>query len=118
MKNKLIKPKVVKIANKKKARQCGDYHEALIGRLKDREYAIMYLNAALEEGLHGDSESQKVFLAALRNVAEAQGAMSDLATRSNVRRESLYRMLSRKGNPELSSLASILNAMGFSLGVR
>ena len=95
-----------------------DYQSALIERLKNREYAVVYLNAAIEEGLNGDEESQQLFLDALRNVAEAQGTMTDLARRAHVRRESLYRMLSKKGNPELSSFVSILHAMGFSLTVQ
>ena len=100
------------------APRCVDYHDTLIERLKDRDYAVAYLNAAIEEGQKGDAESKKLFLNALRNVAEAQGSMSDLARRAQVRRESLYRMLSKKGNPELNSLASLLHAMGFSLNVR
>lgn len=107
-----------KAAPKKSAPRWVDYHETLIERLKDHEYAVIYLNAAIAESLKGDEESQQVFLNALRNVAEAQGTMTDLAKRAQVRRESLYRMLSKKGNPELSSLASVLNAMGFSLSVR
>jgi probable addiction module antidote protein len=94
------------------------YHDSLIERLKDHEYAVVYLNAALEESLKGDTESQKLFLSALRNVAEAQDSMSDLARRAHIRRESLYRMLSKNGNPELNSLVSLLHAMGFSLSVR
>ena len=101
-----------------KIRKHRDYHETLIKRLKDRDYAVAYLNAAIEEGQKDDVESKKLFLNALRNVAEAQGSMSDLAKRARVRRESLYRMLSKKGNPELNSLASLLHAMGFSLSIR
>lgn len=95
-----------------------DYQAMLIESLKDREHAAAYLNAAIEESLKSDKESQQLFLIALRNVAEAQGSMQDLAKRAKVRRESLYRMLSKKGNPELSSLAALLRAMGFSLNVR
>lgn len=102
----------------KKTSSSISYQEVLINRLKDHEYAVAYLNAAIEESLQGDVESQKLFLQALRNVAEAQGNMSNLAKRARVRRESLYRMLSENGNPALSSLASILHAMGFQLNVR
>ncbi len=101
----------------KKTPGCIDYHDTLIFRLKDRDYAVMYLNAALKESLKGDQESQQLFLNALKNVAEAQGSMSALARRASLRRESLYRMLSKNGNPELSSLAAILHAMGFGLNV-
>ena len=93
------------------------YHDTLIERLKDHEYAVAYLNAAMEESLKNDDESKNLFLKALRNVAEAQGQLSSLAKRAQIRRESLYRMLSENGNPELSSLIAILHAMGFQLSV-
>ena len=102
----------------KKTCRAVDYHPLLIERLKNHDYAVAYLNAALEESLKGDAESQQLFLNALRNVAEAQGSISGLAKRARLRRESLYRMLSDKGNPELNSLASLLHAMGFQLSIR
>lgn len=105
---KITKPKV----------RCVDYQDKLIARLKDRDYAIAYLNAAIEDGLKDNKESKELFLRALKNVAQAQGSMSDLAKRAQMRREHLYRMLSKGGNPELNSLAAVLNAMGFSLNVR
>ena len=90
---------MVKKTNQKINRQCCiDYHDVLIEQLKDREYAIEYLNAALQESEKGDDESQKLFLNALRYVAEAQGSMSDLAKRANIRRESVYRFLSKMEN--------------------
>ena len=56
-----------------------DYHEELIEYLKDHDEAIAYLNAAREESMKGDEESQQLFLVALRNVAEAQGGLGKLA---------------------------------------
>lgn len=50
-----------------------DYHTELIESLKDHAHAVAYLNAALEENLKGDAESQKLLLMALKNVAEAHG---------------------------------------------
>ena len=49
------------------------YHDFLIEQLKDHDEAVAYLNAALEESLKGDAESQHLLITALRNVAEAQG---------------------------------------------
>ena len=100
-----------------KKTRCIDYQDTLIKRLQNHDYAVAYLNAAIEESLKGDTESQQLFLNALRNVAEAQGSMSDLAKRAKVRRESVYRMLSKKGNPELSSFTALLKAMGFGINV-
>ena len=45
---------------------------------------------------------------ALRNVADAQGGMTKCAKKARLNRENLYRILSKKGNPELTRLTPIL----------
>jgi probable addiction module antidote protein len=92
-----------------------DYHEELIKYLKDHDEAVAYLNAAWEESLKGDDESQQLFLLALRNVAEAQGGLGKLARRVHIRREQLYRILSPRGNPGLKLIRPLLIALGVSL---
>ena len=92
-----------------------DYDEELIEDLKDREEAVAYLNAAWEESLSGDAESQRLFLIALRNVAEAQGGLGTLARKVHIRREQLYRVLSPRGNPGLKIIRSLLVALGFNV---
>jgi probable addiction module antidote protein len=92
-----------------------DYQEELIDDLTDHDEAIAYLNAAWEESLKGDRESQQLFLLALRNVAEAQGGLGKLAKRVRIRREQLYRILSRTGNPGLSIIRALLIALGVNL---
>ena len=92
-----------------------DYHEELINVLKNPEDAVAYLNAALEESLLGDEESQQILLNALRNVAEAQGGLGALAKKTHVRREVLYRVLSPEGNPELKTFTNLVHAMGLDL---
>jgi probable addiction module antidote protein len=79
--------------------------------LSDKERALAYLNAALEE------RDPRVFLIALRNVTHAQGGIAEVASRSGLNRESLYRALSEKGNPSVQTLASVLGALGARLGV-
>ena len=91
------------------------YQDFLIEQLKDHDEAVAYLNAALEESLKGDEESQQVFLIALRNVAEAQGGISALAKKANVGRESLYKTLSGNGNPKWHTLVSLCIAIGLKL---
>jgi probable addiction module antidote protein len=83
----------------------------LIPTLRDRQEAEGYLNAAL------DDDDPRVFLLALRNVVEARGGMSKIARSCKLNRESLYRMLSKKGNPSLQSLGKLLSSMGFRLAV-
>ena len=48
-------------------------------------------------------------------VVEAHGGVAELAKKTNLNRESLYRMLSNQGNPQLSSLSAILEQLGLSL---
>ena len=109
-----VKHKKVKIVVSKHSRSV-DYYAELIESLKDHKHAVAYLNAALEESLKGDAESQKLLLLALKNVVEAQGNISDLAKRSKIRRESIYKMLSDTGNPYLQSFTSLIHAMGFNI---
>ena len=88
------------------------YQESLLESLADANEAAAYLNAALEDG------DPEVFLLALRNVADARlGGMSKLAEATGLNRESLYRMLSEQGNPELNSLSRLLHALGLKLAV-
>ena len=91
------------------------YQEWLLEKLKDHDEAIAYLNEALEESLKGDEESQYLFLLALRNVAEAQGGIANLAKKAHVGRESLYKTLSEKGNPKWHTLVSLVIALGLNL---
>ena len=87
------------------------YQPDLIESLRDAGEAEEYLNAALEE------DDPELFLLALRNVAEAQGGVAKLAEKTKLNRESLYKMLSERGNPELRSLDALLHALGFRLAV-
>lgn len=93
-------------------RKFRDYQEKLIQDLKDPELASAYLNEALMD------EDPRIFLIALKNVYEAQGEeMTQIARKTKLSRENLYRILSKKGNPKLTSLIAVLNAAGFSLAV-
>ncbi|MDR4459919.1 MAG: putative addiction module antidote protein [Nitrospirales bacterium] len=87
------------------------YQSDLIESLHDAGEAEEYLNTALEEG------DPELFLLALRNVAEAQGGVAQLAEKAKLNRESLYKILSERGNPELKSLDALLHALGFRLFV-
>lgn len=90
-----------------------DYEEDFIEKLKDAEFAAEYLNVSLEDSDEGADER---FLIALRQVAKAHG-MTAVAERSGMARQAMYRALSESGNPELSSLRALLDAMGLRLAV-
>jgi len=82
------------------------YRDDLIRDLKRPGEAVAYLNAALE------AKNEKAFLLALRNVIEAHGGMTKLARFTKINRVSLYKMLSKQGNPEFRSVLSLLEALG------
>ena len=84
------------------------YRAELLKQLIDPKEAAEYLNACLED-------SEEVFLLGLRDVVEARGGMGDLSQQTQLNRENLYRSLSKKGNHKLSSLSSILEAVGIRL---
>ena len=79
--------------------------------LKTRRDIAAYLNAALEDG------EPVVLLEALRNVAQAKGGIGALAKSAGVSRESLYRTLSRRGNPKIDTVMVLLRAMGLKLSI-
>jgi probable addiction module antidote protein len=88
------------------------HDEALIKELRaNPRFALEYLKAALEE----DNEP-RVLLLALRRVVQARG-VAKIAKTAGVERESLYRALSTRGNPRLSTLAAVTKAVGLRLTV-
>ena len=68
----------------------------------------------LAEVMH-DGDTRALPLA-LRTAAKVLG-MGELALRTGLNRETLYRTLSSRGNPRLDTLAAILSAFGLSLSV-
>lgn len=89
------------------------YREGLIARLKsDPELQMEHIKAALEE----ETDMPDLFLLALRDVAEARG-FSKFAEEIEMNRVSLYRTLSENGNPKLSSVFKMLDALGLKLTV-
>ena len=88
------------------------HDDALIRELRDNpRFAVEYLKAALAE----DSEP-RVLLIALRRVVLARG-IARIAKTAGLERESLYRALSTRGNPRLSTLAAVTKAVGLRLTV-
>jgi probable addiction module antidote protein len=79
---------------------------------KNPEFAAEYLRAALE-----DNDEPSLLLVALRRVAEARGGIAKVAKAAGIERESLYRALSVRGNPRLSTLVAVAKAVGLKLTV-
>lgn len=78
----------------------------------DPELALEVINGILEDG------DQAELLIVLRQMAQAFGGVQAVAEQAHLNPTQLYRTLSRKGNPALSSLSAILKAMGLRLAVQ
>lgn len=78
--------------------------------IKSEEDARGLLNAAMDE----DPGDGAVIRAALKHVARTQN-MSALARNAGLNRGNLYAALSEDGNPTLSTLLKITNALGLRL---
>jgi probable addiction module antidote protein len=88
------------------------HDETIMRRLrKDPEFAAEYVKAALEE-----NDEPLVLLIALRHLAQSRG-IAKVAKAAGIERESLYRALSRRGNPRLSTLVAVTKAIGLKLTV-
>jgi probable addiction module antidote protein len=95
-----------------KRKASASHDEAIVRRFrKDPDFAAEYLKAALE-----DWEEPRVLLIALRHLAVARG-IAKVARAAGIERESLYRALSIRGNPRLSTLVAVTKAIGLRLTV-
>jgi len=76
--------------------------------LRTKEDMAAYVACALEEG------DSAWIAASLGDIARAQG-MTKIAKKTGLGRESLYKTLSRKENPELTTILKVCNAVGLKL---
>jgi len=78
--------------------------------LDSEDAVIAYLEAAFEDG------DPKVIAIALGTIAKARG-MSHVAKDAGITREALYKSLSDKGDPKLSTLIGVMKALNLRLSV-
>jgi probable addiction module antidote protein len=78
--------------------------------LKTDKDRAAYLEVALEDGDPG------VIAAVLGDIARSKG-MARVAKKAGLGRESLYKALSKDGNPKLDTLLKITHALGLKLTV-
>tara|TARA_R110002110_G_scaffold2830_1_gene14140 strand:+ start:70903 stop:71184 length:282 start_codon:yes stop_codon:yes gene_type:complete len=78
--------------------------------LDNEELIAEYLSAALED------ENPDVFLAAVGHVAKARG-MSEIARKSGLGRESLYKALAPGAKPRYETVQKVLSSLGVKVQV-
>ena len=86
------------------------FDETLLPLLTDAQEAAAYLDAVME------LEDPAALLLALRQVAKAHG-MAEVARRADLGDKTLFRALSKTGNPTLDTVTKVLHAVGLRLSV-
>lgn len=94
-----------------------NFDDVVIEHLKnDPDLGKDYVEFALQE--YQKDGDERPLLDALKQVALARGGLADLATKTGLSRESLYKTLSLKGNPTLKTLNIILKVLGYRLSFK
>jgi len=85
---------------------------SLVKELKNPKFVAGYLEQILQQG------SLPAFLMAIRLITSANGGMGNVASKAGLGRESMYKTLSRSGNPRFSTLSHILAELGLRFSVK
>ncbi|MDC3742521.1 putative addiction module antidote protein [Pseudomonas syringae pv. syringae] len=87
------------------------HEESVLEMLREDEaFAIEYLSVALEE--IDEDGGEDVFLTAIRRLIEARGGMGNLSKNTGLARPNLYRSIAAGGDPKLSTILKVLQALG------
>jgi probable addiction module antidote protein len=78
--------------------------------IKTQKDIIAYLDAALEDG------DPAIIAAVLGDIARSKG-MAKIAKKTGLGRESLYKALSKDGNPKIDTVLKVVHALGLKLKI-
>ena len=97
-------------------RKMRTWRECLIKDLADREEAIHYLQAILDDYY---SFGQAIIVQeALKTVIEAQGGISKLTQHTDISPQTLAAALSNTETPLIDALGTVLNVLGYRLSIQ
>ncbi len=97
-------------------RKMRTYRECLIEDLADRDEAIGYLQAILDD--YYVFGSTTIVRDALETVVEAQGGVSQLAKQNDIDPKAFSRMLTHEKTPLIDALGTVLNVLGHQLSIK
>lgn len=86
------------------------YEQSTLAALTDPAEAAAYIEAVIE------LDDPAALLLALRQVAKAHG-MAEVARRADLGEKTLFKSLGENGNPTLTTVHKVLNAVGLRLSV-
>jgi DNA-binding phage protein len=88
------------------------WEDLLDEELQDPTKSVGHLDACLEGG------DRNAFLTALRDIVQARGGLTKIAEGSSLNLEHLGGILSENEEPDLRSLDTLLDALGFRLKIK
>ena len=91
-----------------------DFREDFAKELKNDSKKLKYFTDSLIKQYEQDKDLG-IFLEGLKIIAIAQGGMTKLEKKSNIKRNTLYKMLSKNSNPELKTFANLLDNLQISM---
>ncbi|MDE0468660.1 MAG: helix-turn-helix domain-containing protein [Candidatus Poribacteria bacterium] len=92
------------------------WRECLIEQLADRESAIAYLQAILED--YQIYKEPTVVQRSLLTVVESQGGVIELAKQVGIDPQMLSKMISNEDIPLIDALGIVLKALGYQLSIQ
>ena len=95
---------------KKRQTKLKTYRWDAAEHIRTEKDVTAYLDAALEDG------DPAAIAAVLGDIARSKG-MARIAKKTGLGRESLYKALSKDGNPRLDTLLKVVRALGLKLKV-
>jgi len=106
-----VKVSAKRLATFRSAREV--FHEKLSQSVENRR---IYLKVAIED--YEQDKDLPGLLLALRTIAITGGGIQDLAIKTNLNRQTLYKALSPKGNPSFALVDTIINSFGMKMAVK
>jgi probable addiction module antidote protein len=103
--------------NPKKLATYRDAHEVFMEELsKSKQKREIYLKVAIED--YEETHELHFFLMALRNIAIAGGGIAEIAKKTKLNRQTIYKALSPNGNPSFHLVEVILNSLGMKIAIK
>lgn len=97
-------------------RKMRTWRECLIEDLADREEAIHYLQAILDD--YYSLGQTLIVREALKTVVEAQGGISKLTQHTDIAPQTLETVLSNTDTPLIDAIGVVLKALGYQLSIQ
>ncbi len=91
------------------------FDEYLQKKLKDKNRAIGFLRAALEDYLV--CGNREVFVGCLKSVIKAQGGITKLSKRTGLSRQALYKIIEPDSKTGFETMSTLFSGLGFYLSL-